>query len=74
VSYFLLVYERPTGTLRELVEYTDSHAAMRARFEREERYEGDRDVEVVVLGASSLEQVKRTHGRYFMSASADVAG
>lgn len=70
MKHFLLVYHRPTGTLREQTEFDDGDAALEARFERERRWAGDRDVEVVVLTSDSLATVKKTHGRYFMPARA----
>ena len=67
MRFFLLVYDRTSGTILEQVEFDDEGAAMQARFDREDQYARRGDVEVVVLGAASLEQVKLTHGRYFMS-------
>jgi hypothetical protein len=61
--YFLLEYHRPSGELRTLVEYSDGHEAMEHRFALER--DNDRDVEVVVLCAESLDTIKQTHSRYF---------
>jgi hypothetical protein len=68
MSHFLLVYDRLSGDL-ELTEYGEDQAAlaMHDRFEREVRERSHPEVEVVVLGAPSLEALKRTHARYFKS-------
>jgi hypothetical protein len=67
VKYFLLVYRRSAGRLAEPPQDlgSDRDAALRVRFERERRERADPDVEVVVLGAASLDALKRTHARYF---------
>lgn len=67
VRYFLLVYNRPEGRLVSLDEYAEQDAALEARFALEREHEGDRDLEIVVLGSDSLDTVKRTHRRYFES-------
>jgi hypothetical protein len=63
VKSFLLEYHRPSGELRNLVEYDDSHEAMEHRFAVERV--NDPDIEVVVLISDSLDTIKRTHSRYF---------
>jgi hypothetical protein len=66
---FLVVYNRRTGanTLRE---FPPGHGreAIHARFEAEREHSGDPDIEVVVLGSHSKEELLRTHSRYFRSA------
>jgi hypothetical protein len=65
VRNWLIVYDRSDGELVECAEFTDSQAALAARFERERWFTGFGQVEIVVLGADSLETIKRTHSRYF---------
>jgi hypothetical protein len=62
---FLLVYDRTTGTLTVDDLGHDVDAAMRTYSEREREFDGWVDVEVVLLGAPSLEALKRTHSSYF---------
>ncbi|WP_142027339.1 hypothetical protein [Blastococcus colisei] len=65
---FLLLYNRRSGALA-VQEFSgpDSRArALRERF-REERARTDKDLEVVVVTAETLDEVKNTHGRYFMT-------
>ena len=64
MSYFLMEYNRKTET-PSLSRFEDSSEALAALSIREA---GRRpEVEVVLLIADSVEQLKRTHGRYFMT-------
>jgi hypothetical protein len=66
VIYFLLVFNRGKGRLvTEPREFADSALALRARFEAEDAFRGEAEIEVVVLGAASREALERTHSRYF---------
>lgn len=73
MKHWLIAYDHRDGRLLMCDEYDDGHEsgqqAIRDRFEWE-RYFDDLDVEVVVLGADSLDTVKRTHRRYFAGSSA----
>lgn len=65
ISYFVLVYSRKRGELLRGIEVFDqAHRtdAMQRRFELEREYPGE---EVVVLGATSEDAIRETHGRYF---------
>lgn len=64
----LIRYRRSTGVLLEIQDLgSDRTAAMERRFEEEHEYKDDSDIEVVVLTASSREELIRTHARYFKS-------
>lgn len=68
MTSFLMQYDRRTGEL-EVTEFAGEHAredALAARVQAEAT-RANADVEVVVLAADSLEELKRTHGRYFKS-------
>lgn len=70
MTSFLLKYDRRTGDL-DVTEFVGADArqeALSARV-RAERTRSSSDVEVVVLAADSLDELKRTHGRYFWSPS-----
>jgi len=68
MKQFLLVYRRSTGQLLRIEELGEKHLlAMTRRIENESIHKDDPDVEVVLLGSSSLEALKRTHARYFKS-------
>jgi hypothetical protein len=66
MSYYLVVYDRSTGTV-EIEEFTDQQGdlALHRRFECERAQRNQPQIEIVVLGAESPEALKRTHARYF---------
>jgi len=69
MKHFLLVYSRRLGTvLREEV-FVEGERALDRRFELEQEYRNDSDVEIVVLTALSREALLITHGRYFRTLS-----
>ncbi|SDT35738.1 hypothetical protein [Actinoplanes derwentensis] len=53
VNYYLIVFERTIGRILRNDTYTDRHEALRERFKAERGYQGDGDIEVVVLAADS---------------------
>ncbi len=67
MRHFLIIYDRRKGRILELHEYGPEEAAKASadRFERERVERADANIEVVLLGADSLDQVKATHSRYF---------
>jgi hypothetical protein len=67
MKYFVVEYERPTGTLRMCREFPESEyaAAAKLRLERDLANREHPEVEIVLLGTDSLETLKITHGRYF---------
>jgi hypothetical protein len=65
VNHYLVVFDRSRGVVVRHKLYRDRNAALAARFAAEREHSGDPDIEVVVLGARSWDDVKRTHGRYF---------
>ena len=69
MKFFLIVYDRKTGKILDQHEYgsQDGEEALRARSARELLEKDRPDLEVVVLGAESLEALKKTHSRYFKS-------
>jgi hypothetical protein len=69
VNNYLLVYDRALGKLLVEQEFSDRAAALRARFELERRHLGQKNIEIVVLGADSAEAIRRTHARYFRTAA-----
>ena len=65
LKHYLLVYDRRAGRVLSQREFPSQAAAMHARFESERLHRGNADIEIVVLGASSSQDLKRTHARYF---------
>jgi hypothetical protein len=76
MKYFLLVYDRARGQLLGAPkEYplTSVKAAVDARNELLHSTHGG-DVEVVLLGADSIEDLQRTHRRYFLTHGVEEVG
>ncbi len=71
MKHFLLIYDRMRGELREKpTVFEDVSVATRERNRRELEFLADPNIEVVVLGSASLEDLTKTHSRYFFSADA----
>lgn len=68
IVHFLLVYDRKSQKLIFDKPFTDSAEAVRAYEEMEEKHRDDRDMEIVLVGADSIETVMLTHGNYFEAA------
>jgi hypothetical protein len=64
---WLIIYKRSEGSLLRCDQIADSRAALAERFRLEREHAGDPDLEIVVLGADSLEALKVTHARYFFT-------
>ncbi len=68
MKHFVIVFDRSKGEIIDsVIEFGDGEreAALTKRFELERAYNNRAEVEVVSLGAASLEDLKRTHTRYF---------
>lgn len=65
IRHFLVVYDVPT-LKAEVTQFEDDYeAAVAAYRELEKRYLDDDSHDVVLLGADSIETIKRTHSSYF---------
>ena len=74
MNHYLIVFERIEGRLLDVREFDRADKALSERFEAERLYHGSRDVEVVVLGAKSVADLRRTHARYFSTGRELVRG
>lgn len=75
--HFLLVYDRFHEQLVRQTPFADSRKAVAAYEQAEEQYRDERNMEIVLVGADSIETVMLTHGNYFdavPSASPYLAG
>lgn len=74
MSYFLITYDRSAGAILTLKEFSEEERtqALSQRFALELQHRESGNVEVVVLGAASLDDLRKTHSRYFMGPSAPV--
>ena len=61
-GHWLIVYDRDRGQLLRCDKYSDASAALSERFRLEQAGATE---EIVVLGADSIDALRRTHGRYF---------
>jgi hypothetical protein len=62
---FLLVFDRKTMTITSLRVFDDGEEAVRAYTELERVNWGRDDLEIVLLGADSIETLEVTHAHYF---------
>ncbi len=69
MRHFLVVFDRIEGRVLRQEEYPERTGALRARFEAERLHRLNEAIEVVVLSASSSEDLRRTHRRYFERAA-----
>jgi hypothetical protein len=68
VSHFLVVYDRATGELLRMERYESDDSALQARFRAESEFSARGGVEIVALTAATEDDLRRTHGRYFLDA------
>jgi hypothetical protein len=62
----VVVYDRKSASMLEQIEFQDAPAAAFAkRLDRERAHRQHRDVEVVLVSANSLDDLKISHARYF---------
>lgn len=71
-NYFLLVYHLDTQEVAVESFGDDDRAAAAAYSEREHEHRDINAVEVVMVGADSLETVRKTHSHYFANTSSDL--
>lgn len=68
-SYFLLIYRLDTRELLVEVFDADERAAADAYTAREHEYRDEPTIEVVMVGADSLDTVRKTHSHYFATSA-----
>lgn len=66
INHFLVVYDVARSVAKVEEFGTDYDGALAAYAEREAEFRLDPAVEVVLLGADSLDTVKKTHSSYFL--------
>lgn len=65
LRHFLLVYDLGAQRLIEQQEFDDGDRAAAAYAACESQYKDRDDLEIVLVGADSIETIKRTHAHYF---------
>ncbi len=73
VHHYLLVYDLGLRRLVACEDFTDSDEAAQAYARKEQENRGNRGLEIVLVGADSLETIKVTHGHYFDEVDSDAA-
>lgn len=68
LQHFLLVYDLNAQRLIDRRQFEDGDEAARAYAQLERKYQGRRDLEIVLVGADSIETIRQTHSHYFDSA------
>ncbi len=69
MSYFLLVYNKVHGALETVQQFADRDEAARAYTATERAAHGSPALEIVLIGADSLDTIRQTHGQYFAARS-----
>jgi hypothetical protein len=67
VKYYVLVYDRSKGRVLEDREHVERERALEDRARAIALHIAEPTVEVVLLGATSREELMRTHSRYFQT-------
>ena len=70
---FLITFDHDARKQISLEEFRNTARALKAYSEREEQYRDNPRVEVVLLGAESIDAIKVTHSNYFDD-TADAIG
>jgi predicted metal-dependent HD superfamily phosphohydrolase len=65
LQHFLLVYDLGAQRLIKQQEFGDGDEAAAAYAALERHYKDRDDLEIVLVGADSIETIKRTHAHYF---------
>jgi vacuolar-type H+-ATPase subunit F/Vma7 len=63
--HFLLVYDLTQQMLVKQEEFADGDEAAAAYAALEREYSGRKDLEIVLVGADSIETIRQTHAHYF---------
>lgn len=65
LRHFLLVYDLGAQCLVSQQQFVDGDEAAVANAALERQHKGRDDLEIVLVGADSIETIKRTHTHYF---------
>ena len=66
IQHFLLVFDHARGHLIEEQHFLDDgKEALVAYSAKENEHNGDRNIEIVLIGSDSIETVRLTHANYY---------
>lgn len=71
--HFLIVYNHEQQRLVSVQNFPDAKAAVTAYEAAEEQHRHEHRLEIVLVGADSLDTIKVTHGHYFRDAASPTA-
>lgn len=63
--HFLIVFDHGQQRLISADEFSDATEAANAYAELERLHRGNENLEIVLVGADSLDTIRQTHGNYF---------
>lgn len=70
--HFLLIYDHSSQQLLEALPLgTNAEDAARTYAEYEQRYRDQEGIEIVLVGADSLDTIRQTHAHYFSESAGD---
>lgn len=64
-SYFLIIFDHAAQELIDVRQYSNPEVAVKAYEAAEAEHRAEGDLEIVLVGADSIETVHSTHGQYF---------
>jgi len=67
MAHFMLIYDRTAGRLLLKEEFATNAEALAARFAAEAAYGVQANIEILAVSAASEAELKKSHGRYFLS-------
>jgi hypothetical protein len=67
--HFLLIYDHRNQQLVHQQEFSDASEAAAEYGRMEAEHRNEPNLEIVLVGADSIETIKRTHGKYFDGAA-----
>ena len=66
LEHFLIIFDTDAQELRDAVQLgANADAAVNAYAEYEQKYRNETGVEIVLIGADSIDTIRRTHSQYF---------
>jgi hypothetical protein len=65
--HFLLIYDRAAGRLLRQDQFASDAEALEARFAAEAEYGIQSNIEILAISAESEAELKKSHGRYFLT-------
>ncbi len=72
LTHFILIYDHAQQKLVETLDFGSRGTAAAATYgELEQKYREQKGIEIVLVGADSLETIRSTHAHYFSESAAD---